>query len=223
MELCGSLDGNMISHPSFPPPFRSPLSSFAPPACSLSTSSSQSPSSPSPSPSPSRPFPSSPASALYFLLLFFAPLAFFLRLTSRFTSTRLSAPFSATSNFSASSLLAIFRFWLLLRVAWLFTTIPVGRCVSWTAEDVLLIFWPPGPVPLRKDSVISDSETVGRGGSCCPFEGAWGVWEKGRGLRLGRRFETAVRRARRQVWGGIEEGGVGHCWGMREARWARAG
>ena len=44
---------------------------------------------------------------------------------------------------------------------------PVGRCFSWTADEVLLIFCPPGPLPLRKASVrvsSTDLEMVGRGG-----------------------------------------------------------
>lgn len=42
---------------------------------------------------------------------------------------------------------------------------PVARCFSCTAEEVLLIFCPPGPVPQRKASVKESSgSSGGRGG-----------------------------------------------------------
>lgn len=43
---------------------------------------------------------------------------------------------------------------------------PVGRCLSWTADEVLLIFCPPGPEPLRKASVRSLAGVAARGGRC---------------------------------------------------------
>ena len=59
-------------------------------------------------------------------------------------------------------------------------TIPVGKCLSWTAEEVLLIFWPPGPEPLRKVSVREDSGRVGLGGRMMGFLEGWEVVWNGR-------------------------------------------
>ena len=56
----------------------------------------------------------------------------------------------------------------------------MGRCLSWTAEEVLLIFWPPGPEPLRKDSEREDSGRVGLGGRMMGFLEGWEVVWKGR-------------------------------------------
>lgn len=41
--------------------------------------------------------------------------------------------------------------------------VPVGTWRSWTAEEVLLIFCPPGPEPLRKLSASSPSGIFVRG------------------------------------------------------------
>ena len=101
----------------------------------------------------------------YFLLAFLLLLAFFFFPLSAFRAARLSSPMTKSSILSANMRRAILRFWVLERVSWHFITIPVGRCFSCTAEEVLLIFWPPGPVPLRKASVMSVSRIVGRGGS----------------------------------------------------------
>ena len=60
-------------------------------------------------------------------------------------------------------------------------TIPVGKCLSWTAEEVLLIFWPPGPEPLRKVSVREDSGRVGLGGRIRGFLGGVGGGVEGEG------------------------------------------
>lgn len=72
-----------------------------------------------------------------FLLAFLFLLAFFLLLTSALIAVRLSGPFSAASIFSARFALAILRFCDLDLVAWHLITVPVGICLSWTAEDVL--------------------------------------------------------------------------------------
>ena len=72
-----------------------------------------------------------------FLLAFLLLLAFFLLLISAFSAVLLSGPFSASSIFSPRSRRAFFRFWDRERVAWHLTTMPVVRCFSWTAEDVL--------------------------------------------------------------------------------------
>lgn len=77
------------------------------------------------------------SSALYFLFAFFVRLAFFFLFTSAFTATRLPLPFSISSSFSASNCLATFRFCVRERVAWHLMTMPVGRCFSCTADEVL--------------------------------------------------------------------------------------
>ena len=102
--------------------------------------------------------------SLYFLLAFLDELAFFFFLISALMATRLCGPLSASSSLSASNRLAIVRFWDRDLVAWDLTTVPVGRCLSWTADEVLFIFWPPGPLPFRKASSMSFSSTVDRGG-----------------------------------------------------------
>lgn len=73
----------------------------------------------------------------YFLLLFFAALAAFLRFTSPTMADRLWSPFWRSSSFCARSSRAILRFWDRDRVAWDLTTMPVGMCLSCTAELVL--------------------------------------------------------------------------------------
>lgn len=79
----------------------------------------------------------SSSNARYFLRLFFALLAFFFRALSALIAARLWSPFSRASTFSAKISRAIFWFWERERVAWHFTTIPVGLWISWTAELVL--------------------------------------------------------------------------------------
>lgn len=96
----------------------------------------------SPSPSSSSLPPSSttpPSDTLCFRLAFLLLLAFFFFLTSAFNAVLLSGPFSAASIFSASRFRAILRFCVRDLVAWDFMTVPVGRCFSCTAEEVL--FW----------------------------------------------------------------------------------
>ena len=75
--------------------------------------------------------------ALYLRRLFLLLQAFFLRSISALIATRLSDPFSRYSTFSANTCRAIFRFWLLDRVSWHLTTMPVGLCFNCTAEEVL--------------------------------------------------------------------------------------
>ena len=75
--------------------------------------------------------------ALYFLFAFLLLLAFFLLLIPAFNATLLSGPFSASSIFSAIIRLAILRFCDRDRVACDFMTVPVGMCLSWTADEVL--------------------------------------------------------------------------------------
>lgn len=79
----------------------------------------------------------SSSSLRYFLLLFFAALAAFLRFTSPTIADRLWSPFWRSSSFCARSSRAILRFWDRDRVAWDLTTMPVGMCLSCTAELVL--------------------------------------------------------------------------------------
>lgn len=74
---------------------------------------------------------------LYFLLDFLLLLAFFLLLMPVFNAFLLSGPFSASSIFSPKRRRAVFRFCSRERVAWHLTTMPVGMCFSWTAEEVL--------------------------------------------------------------------------------------
>jgi hypothetical protein len=42
--------------------------------------------------------------------------------------------------------MALARFWIWLFSSCMETTIPVGKCVTLTAESVVLTDWPPGPV-----------------------------------------------------------------------------
>jgi hypothetical protein len=129
----------------------------------------------------------SPSSLRYFLLLFFAALALFFRLTSPTIADRLCSPFMS-SSLAASSCRAMLRFCDRDRVAWHFTTMPVGTCFNCTAELVLLIFCPPGPLPFRKDSSISVSG------------GGWGRGGRGTPLRRGRRVVNAREGRGRRRW-----------------------
>lgn len=148
-------------------------------------------------PSSSSSSPSSPCSlpsarSRCFLLLFLAALDFFFALSLATTAERLWSPLSRSSIFSARCSRASLRFCSRERVSWHLTTMPVGICLSWTAELVLFccpgrrgqnwagegsrnddgiherrrtIFWPPGPLPLRYTSVNSCSGGgLGRGG-----------------------------------------------------------
>ena len=51
--------------------------------------------------------------------------------------------------------MALSRFWNWLRSVWQNTTMPVGRWVRRTAEEVLLMCWP--PAPLERQACISMS------------------------------------------------------------------
>lgn len=75
----------------------------------------------------------------YFLRAFFILLAFFFLFISVLSAVLLAGPFSTSSNLSASKRRAMERFWDRDRVAWDLTTTPVGRCFSWTADDVLFL------------------------------------------------------------------------------------
>lgn len=98
----------------------------SPGACSSSSSSSSSSA------------VSLPASrALYFLRLFFILLARFFIFLSATAASRLESPLAISSRRAARRLRAIWRFWARERVAWDLTTMPVGMCLSWTAELVL--------------------------------------------------------------------------------------
>ena len=68
--------------------------------------------------------------ALYFRLAFLLLLAFCFLLLSAFSAVRLSGPLSNSSIFSARVRRAILRFCDLDLVAWDFTTMPVGTCLS---------------------------------------------------------------------------------------------
>ncbi len=59
-------------------------------------------------------------------------------------------------SFDFSIRMATSRFWYWLRSTWQETTMPVGICVSRTAEEVLLTFWPPAPLE-RKTSILMSS------------------------------------------------------------------
>lgn len=92
---------------------------------SSSCSSSSSPSSPS---SPAASF--SASCARYFLRLFLAALALFLRFLSATAAERLASPLFRSSRRAARMFRAMARFWERERVAWDFTTMPVGMCFS---------------------------------------------------------------------------------------------
>lgn len=128
-----------------------------------------------PSSSFSTSLPKSPLFPYFFLAFFSLPLLFLLS-NSALKAVRLCSPISTCSNFSANNFLADFRFCARDRVAWHFTTIPVGRCLSCTAEEVLFIFCPPGPEPLRNDSSISPSGIMRRGGRRSRRIVAYGRW-----------------------------------------------
>lgn len=133
----------------------------------------------------------------YFFLAFFSLPLLFLLSNSALNAVRLWSPNSNCSNFSANNFLADLRFIARDRVAWHFTTIPDGRCLSWTAEEVLFIFCPPGPEPLRNDSSISPSGMMRRGG---------------------RRSRRMVAYGRMMGWWGREKGAKArNFWGRRNA------
>ena len=104
-------------------------------SCCVSSSSADSSSSSSADSSSSA--SASSAKALYFLRVFFVLLAFFFRLRSALIAERLSSPFSKSSTFSASLIRANLRFCARDRVTCDDTLIPVGMCLSWTAQAVL--------------------------------------------------------------------------------------
>lgn len=79
----------------------------------------------------------SSSSFLYFLRLFLAALSDFFFLTWPTIADRLWSPLWNSSTRWARSSRACFRFWSRERVACDFTTIPVGMCLSCTAEFVL--------------------------------------------------------------------------------------
>ena len=64
-----------------------------------------------------------------------------------------------SSSFEQSSSHARWRLTACERSAWHRTSVPVGRCRSQIVEEVLLIFWPPGPVPRTKRSSTSSAPT----------------------------------------------------------------
>lgn len=74
-----------------------------------------------------------------FLRAFFILLAFFFLFISVLSAVLLSDPFSTSSSLSASKRRAMERFCDRDRVACDLTTMPVGRCFSWTADEVLFL------------------------------------------------------------------------------------
>ncbi|KAF7558647.1 hypothetical protein G7046_g5529 [Stylonectria norvegica] len=76
----------------------------------------------------------SSSSFLYFLRLFLLALAVFFLFTSPTIADRLCSPFRWSSIALAISSRAYLRFWSRDRVAWHLTTMPVGTCLSCTAE-----------------------------------------------------------------------------------------
>jgi len=61
------------------------------------------------------------------------------------------------------------------RSAWQRTSIPVGRCRSHTVDEVLLIFWPPGPLPRMNLSSTSDAAAPSAASldRTCSFASIW--------------------------------------------------
>ena len=51
----------------------------------------------------------------------------------------------SSRSLARSIFMALSRFWNWLRSVWQKTTMPVGRWVRRTAEEVLLMCWPPAP------------------------------------------------------------------------------
>src|SRR5260370_31959504 len=72
--------------------------------------------------------------------------------TSAFFASRSSTARSYSRALSILSAVALFLNWL--RSCWHDTTIPLGRCVIRTAEDVLLTCWPPFPEAERVDAQV---------------------------------------------------------------------
>lgn len=102
----------------------------------------------SPSSASSSPIPSPPSddcctaafsssNFLYLRRLFLAALSARFFLTVPTMAVRLSSPLYSSSSRAASRSRAVLRFCSRDRVAWHFMTMPVGRCLSWTAEEVL--------------------------------------------------------------------------------------
>lgn len=80
---------------------------------------------------------SSSSSRLYFRRLFLAALSAFFFFIAPTMAERLWSPLMNSSTFCANISRASLRFWLRDRVAWDLTTMPVGMCLSCTAELVL--------------------------------------------------------------------------------------
>lgn len=79
---------------------------------------------------------------------------------------------------------------------------PVGMCLSCTAEEVLLIFWPPGPEPLRKFSIRSASRRGVRGGRGLPLPERRGVVVERCAVRMYGRVVRRGMEGRRRMAGG---------------------
>lgn len=79
----------------------------------------------------------SSSNCLYFRRLFLAALSAFFFFIAPTTAERLWSPLMCSSTRCARISRASLRFWLRDRVAWDLTTMPVGMCLSWTAELVL--------------------------------------------------------------------------------------
>ncbi len=87
--------------------------------------------------------------------------------TSAFLASRSSSARSYRRALSIFSAVALFLCWL--RSCWQETTIPVGRCVIRTADEVLFTCWPPLPdarnVSMRRSSsriaISMSSSTTG--------------------------------------------------------------
>src|SRR5438876_8516981 len=75
--------------------------------------------------------------------------------TSAFFASRSATARSYNRAFSIFIAVALFFPWL--RSCWHETTMPEGRCVMRTADDVLLTCWPPFP-DARKTSIRRRSE-----------------------------------------------------------------
>ena len=62
-------------------------------------------------------------------------------------------------SFAASIFMHMSRFWNWLRSFWQLTTMPVGMWMRRTAEDVLLMCWPPAPDE-RNTSILMSSGRI---------------------------------------------------------------
>lgn len=105
---------------------------------------------------------------LYFLEDFFALLSLTFDSRSRRTAVLQPCGFWSSSSLRANISRAFFRFCSWDREYWHVTTVPVGIWVSWTLLLLLLIFWPPGPLPPFRNTSLISSSTIshfGRGGS----------------------------------------------------------